>query len=546
VTTAADLDRIKSLVAGLTALGKVQPGDAILAQRWNDLIGIVISLAQAVLTSSQSTTVPPHEHPDQVKLDWLDPSFRTLVEKGPLSDPVAVRRVTDIDHRVSLLLTDLQTVRDAVTSAGDRLAEMAAKELVRDANVTEISRVVTTIDQRKDAITELRQTLDSIQSKVDQAIATGAHLTINGAPVDMEAINKRITAVEDLRKNLTLSNGALLDARTFEGRMLDLQNSVVTQAQLDAALKLHATEVPKETIDALQSAVTTALRTEFNATFDKLKTDVAADTDRKLATVDGTVAQRLDERLPGAIDQALGPVKTLVTTTADQVRTDARGFADASATAAAATVTKDLGGRIDSIQSGFAANVKSVLDTELPTRLGAVSTTATTALNNAAAATTALNNLSADVQSVRTRAEQIALQSDTAVKNMQGTLIAEMDRRDGVAKQNLDARFTALSADVDQRIDTRLTPKLAEFQTAMNATMTQTAADAANAAVKSASVQLRADMTTIAHDQAASIQDSVRIAVAKDLDTTITDKVAAALKKGPGGIGTTVPTGPVK
>ena len=40
---------------------------------------------------------------------------------------------------------------------------------------------------------------------------------------------------------------------------------------------------------------------------------------------------------------------------------------------------------------------------------------------------------------------------------------------------------------------TRLTPKLADFQTAMNATMTQTAADAANAAVRSASVQLRAD-----------------------------------------------------
>ena len=28
MTTAADLDRIKSLVTGLTALGKVQPGDA--------------------------------------------------------------------------------------------------------------------------------------------------------------------------------------------------------------------------------------------------------------------------------------------------------------------------------------------------------------------------------------------------------------------------------------------------------------------------------------------------------------------------------------
>src|ERR1043166_9713325 len=260
----------------------------------------------------------------------------------------------------------------------------------------------------------------------------------------------------------------------------------------------------------MQATLLNNLHGEFNTSFDQLKTGIAADTDRKLAGVDTIVGNRLDDRLPGAIASAISDVKTFVATTADQVRTDAAAAADKLAKSAADAVSKDLGGRIDGVAAGIATNVKSVLDTELPSRLDKLTSSISAAQSDLTAAATQIKTLSDGLQSVRNDVAANALKDDAAVKTARTDLLAEMDKRGVVAAQKSASDLKDLETRLNTRIDQRTVTKLDELNAANQAAMTQTATDAANAAVKSATVQLRADMTTIAKDQALALQDQVR------------------------------------
>ena len=72
--TVAQLDRLKALVDRLTPLTQIQRGELIRAQDWNDVVGTLLEVARAVLADEVTPqTVPPHEHPDQVKTSLARP-----------------------------------------------------------------------------------------------------------------------------------------------------------------------------------------------------------------------------------------------------------------------------------------------------------------------------------------------------------------------------------------------------------------------------------------------------------------------------------------
>src|SRR5688572_17289208 len=98
--TVADLQRLDALVTRLTPLAQVAHGELIRAQAWNDLVGTVIELARAVLADSEEEVVPAHDHQEQVALSRLSPALRTLIERGPLSDPGSVARVADLERKL--------------------------------------------------------------------------------------------------------------------------------------------------------------------------------------------------------------------------------------------------------------------------------------------------------------------------------------------------------------------------------------------------------------------------------------------------------------
>src|SRR2546422_3535703 len=103
----AELDRLSALVNQLIALQK-QPGDLIQAQDWNTVVGALIEVTRAALEDGPAATVPPHEHPDQVAPGWLTPALRSVLERGPLADPAADARISQIQSRLDALAARIE------------------------------------------------------------------------------------------------------------------------------------------------------------------------------------------------------------------------------------------------------------------------------------------------------------------------------------------------------------------------------------------------------------------------------------------------------
>src|SRR5262245_1523945 len=99
--TVAELERLRALVERLTPLTQIQRGDLIRAQDWNDVVSALLDVARATLADNAADApVSAHEHPDQVKMSWLEPSLRALIERGPLSDPAATGKLDDLGRRL--------------------------------------------------------------------------------------------------------------------------------------------------------------------------------------------------------------------------------------------------------------------------------------------------------------------------------------------------------------------------------------------------------------------------------------------------------------
>ena len=85
--TAEHLAQLQTLLNQLLPIAQTRPGELIRADDWNTLVGSVMSLARTLLQQDEAAAVPPHDHLDQVTADWLVPSLRDQLQRGPLADP---------------------------------------------------------------------------------------------------------------------------------------------------------------------------------------------------------------------------------------------------------------------------------------------------------------------------------------------------------------------------------------------------------------------------------------------------------------------------
>ncbi len=528
MTTAAEIDRVQAMVKRLNALGSVQRGDLIRAQQWNDLIGLVVEVAQAMLEGA-TEEVPPHEHPDQVKATWLAPSLRSLVEKGPLADPAATSRVTDAEGRIRTLSEDLDKLRASVTAAGDRLSEMSTRELTRESDTNELRLTVGSLTERRDDVLELRKTLGSIGEKVDKALEASSRLVIEGKPVDMNDLNRRIVAVEELRTSLTGATGQLLDAAEIEKRLATLRNTLVTQEQLEQALKQRALELDENTMDGIRESVAVKLREETKASFATLSTEIRNETGTKLSGIDALVGQRIEERLPERIGVEAGKLRAEAKEQIDGALAAARAFSESATGAATETLRGELAQKIGAVQAELSTRVATEIANVLPTILLPLEDSVSAARAQAVALASKLDELSFALQDARGRIEQVALETGESVKSTRDTLLAEVDRRDTQQRETYDKRFREL----EDRLGTRFVSvdaSLARFQDEASEKIATRAVAAANESLRMQIVQLQAQMEEIARSQLLGVQDQVLQAVFKQLDVDLDQRITAIVK----------------
>jgi hypothetical protein len=112
-------------------------------------------------------------------------------------------------------------------------------------------------DARQDVLT-LRQSLEVIRGDVRRAVEVGEQLEVEGQPLDVHALVARVVELEQLRERLRLPSGALLDAAALELRLTELTTTLVTEEELDEAIRnalLAPLEALQAQVQALQAQV---------------------------------------------------------------------------------------------------------------------------------------------------------------------------------------------------------------------------------------------------------------------------------------------------
>lgn len=521
--TAAQLDRLRALLGQLTPLANVQRGELIRAQDWNEVVRVLVELTRTVLTEEpQPATIPAHEHPDQVKITWLDPGLRAMVERGPLSDPAAGARLGDVERRIARLTSRLDQVQTDTTEVRNRVTEVSARDLARQAEVTSVRRTVEGIDGRRDDVQALRGALQAIQRDVQTAVGLGERLTVNGQPVDMAVVDQRIRLVEELRQRLTTPGGQLLDATGLENRLSQLTNTLVTQQQLDQALRTRVTEIPQGTLDGLRDSVATGVRQEMDGLIATRFRDFRTETNTRLGEIDATVGRGIADALPGVTQSTLAAVRPEIVAAVQRAAQDtqaavSRQLGD-STTAIRAEVTAQLG----DVRSALSREVASQLSTQLAPQLDSMRST----LNGLRDQTTGLAQRIAQgetaTQALATRAEQLARDEGAARADLQRTLITEVQTRDSALAADLDRRLTGFS----QGNQDQLNAAIVGLQRALTDQIQRAATDAAAAEARNLTTRLRGEMAAVAQDQVTALRGNMQ--------TLVTGAVADAMRAVPG------------
>lgn len=89
----------------------------------------------------------------------------------------------------------------------------------------------------------LRRQLESVSNDVKRAVSAADRLTVNGELVDIGGLVTKVAAVEKLRDALTLPPGEILTANRLEQRLTELTNTLVTERELDDALRNRRVEL---------------------------------------------------------------------------------------------------------------------------------------------------------------------------------------------------------------------------------------------------------------------------------------------------------------
>ena len=217
------------------------------------LAGALIEVARAVLAQPVAATVPAHSHADQVAVGWLDDNLRSLVARGPLSDPAVEGRVGGVERQLALLGARIEALAARVDDTGRRLSSVATNDLIRANDVAVVRRGIDGLGDARLDVVQLRASLGELQAGVSTAVAVGQQLTIDGQPANLSTLNDRLKAVEALRARLTSPAGRSSTPAQLDQRLQNLQTDLVTRDDLTHALADHSATLSDTQLAELQA-----------------------------------------------------------------------------------------------------------------------------------------------------------------------------------------------------------------------------------------------------------------------------------------------------
>jgi hypothetical protein len=372
--TVEALARLTAILGRLAPLAQAQPGQPIEAARWNTLVEGVLELVRAVLEQdSGETTVPPHAHLEEVRLNWLQADLRQAFERGGLSDPSGGGKSQETDAALRRAATRLDALEAQTATVRERMVALATNDAVRGDEVIRLRRAseaggAGTADQ----ITGLRRSLDSLSVDAKQAAVAAQALSVDGQPVEIAKLLGRVGDLEVLRDGLRMTDNQLVSAAQIERRFAELEARTVTNDELDAALKDRASTLSDADRQGLRDGVRADVRGDLTADLSALETRLRNDTATQVAGFDALVGRRLAEATPALRDSILADASAAQAAAGDTLRRDVT----ASTTARIDALSTLLDARLDARQAALDARVATeaaaAVDRGLAPRLATV------------------------------------------------------------------------------------------------------------------------------------------------------------------------------
>ncbi|WP_437569792.1 hypothetical protein [Sorangium sp. So ce542] len=488
--TQASLERLQALVAKLTPLSHVQRGALIRAQDWNDLVASVLDVARAVLGEDRIAEVPPHDHADQVTAAWLDPKLRATVEKGPLADAGPLGRLGAVERAVNRTTSRIDEVEGRVVELRGRLGDVAIKHELREAELGGLHKAMSGIEDGRAAVAELRETMRGVQGEVAAALDLGRRLTMNGQPADLEVLNRRLGAVEELRTLMTAANGQVLDAATIERRLAGFER-LATKDDVEAIASRPVT-VPAAELAAIEDRLTRQMRDVLDRSGRELEERIGRSTAEALAGVDARISRAVSGALPGLTD-------TIVSLTRAQTAEAVRAGLDGTMVtvtdrlrASEAALRGEITAGIVGFQADVSARVRAELERELPSRLTAVDARTTELTGRVDAVSARVGGVETRVAGAEAQVLAVSRSEAAARAELSRSLIGEMDRRDATQADAFSRQVTAVRGELGQKVDAAVLDARRTILEETRAVATQVAVTE----VKLASAALRTEFRT--------------------------------------------------
>ena len=525
--TVADLERLNALLTRLNPLGDATQGEIIRAEDWNTLVHALAEVARVVLAEDRQAVPAPHEHPDQVTAGWLDPRLRALIERGPLSDPGVEARMQALEQRVDRLAARIEALLGSVGEVRDRVTEVTTRDLLRQAEVTNVRRVVEGLDDSRESVRELRETLGVLQKDVLTAVTVGQRLTVDGQPIDFKNVVERLDRADALRTRLTAPNGEVFDARGFENRLTALTNTLVTQQALDEALETVRRTTPANDLGQIEGNLRNQLLDQMNTSFGTFRDEVRAENNARFAEVDVRINARLADAVPDITAQVLGSVRPEINAAATDTRESLTLLIEQRVSDMGSNLKADYTQQFDDLRLNIGTQVGAEVDRRLSSRLEGVNSRVGTLEESLRPLTERVGKLETDMIDVRTSIDRNVTDFDSRTGILRGELLAEMDRRDQVQARQFERQLTTLDGALSQRINVAI----ADSRRTLSTETRVAARDTARAEVRAVETRLRGDIGSISRD---AVTEIVRTEINAEVPN-LTRRVADTLRSRPPG-----------
>ncbi len=517
--TVADLERLQGLVRRLTPLTTAQGGELILAQSWNVVVNALIEIARAVLTQERSNgLVARHEHTDQVTVSWLDPRLRSLIERGPLSDPAAEEKVAELGRNTKRLSSRADEFLASFNEIRSQLLDFSTRDLTREALLTALGRKVEGISDGRDDVLALRRTLETIRRDVDTAIEIASHLRVDGQIVDIAALLARIKLLEELRTRLIRPSGELFDAAAFEMQLQELTNSLVTEEELTGALNDRLGNFTPGLLEGIEENLRTVLNNDADDKLKKLTEELHNEIARRLSEIDAIVDRAIADELVPFREQILSTIRPEINSAVQESQQATLALFEKRLAEYDATLRQDINRQLEELKKSLHESFMREVEQRLSDRLAPIQEELARLSERMKRAEAQLKDHEGRIAKLESGLQQAQQQTNTALAQMRHALVLEIKRSEKALMKEIEK----CCADNDRINQVRIDNAVADARKALLAEAQTSAAEAAAVEGRLIQNRLRGEMRQIAKDEVAALNDRIRELAAKEIQNAFT------------------------